>query len=183
MTNTTHEARLSHVDELKELSQDGHLHDAALVALADGQAELGGACMEHLASCTHCSGRLEQAAELSFALDLCLAPSDPRAAPGAQPEFGAPALRLPRKALVAALGLAALGALPGLLRGAPALDLRRVLQAAAVSARALNQALHSPRLNSSLLASALPFLLAALLLAFGTVIALRYSDTTRKHHV
>lgn len=88
---------------------DGHLGDAALAALADGQDDaLEAAARAHVASCDACAGRLADEALLSVdvgALVRAAAP-EPMAQSAARP--------LPRLAVALALLVAIVGALPAL---------------------------------------------------------------------
>lgn len=84
---------------------DGHLMDAAIIALADGQDEiLPNACTQHALDCESCAHRVGEAAMLAARVGDALRSVTP-----------APArARLPRALLAVALLLAAVGALPSL---------------------------------------------------------------------
>lgn len=91
---------------------DGHLSDVALTALADGEVSLLTARAErHVSSCDACSTRLCDLAMLSAKLSESLAAQSRESARAEQP--------MPVVALLIALGVALLGALPTLL-AAPA---------------------------------------------------------------
>lgn len=115
----TTEDRLPH-----ELSfqADGHVTDLVLDSLADGETAIVPAdAHAHLSGCGACTERLGAAALLSWRASERLVAAHrhvlpaPVAVPIAQDK---PSRALPVRALVAAFGLAALGALPMVLDGA-----------------------------------------------------------------
>jgi hypothetical protein len=122
---------------------DGHLHDVAVTAIADGEgALLPESARAHAATCDACRERVEHAAWLSSSLEQALgAPQAARAGVERRP--------FPVAAAVGALLVAALGTLPALfdagrtVMGLPSLIARArpvVLQTLAALARSV--ALH-----------------------------------------
>jgi len=84
---------------------DGHLQDAAIVALADGQdGILPDGCAQHATDCEACAHRVGEAALLAAQVGDALSAVKPVAARA----------RLPRALVAVALVLAVLGALPSL---------------------------------------------------------------------
>jgi len=91
--------------EREAWTADGHLEDAAVVALADGQdGILPDGCSQHATSCEACAHRVGEAALLAAEVGDALLTVKPAAAPA----------RLPRVLVALALLVAVVGALPSL---------------------------------------------------------------------
>ncbi|MCA9641933.1 MAG: hypothetical protein H6718_02705 [Polyangiaceae bacterium] len=161
-----------------DLDETGHLSEEAIVACADGQLDLvTPLVLQHLDGCAACGDHVSNAAELSFRFDLALAPEAEELATAL-----APASRgVPRAALAAALLLAVVGILPSALGSAWSVNLRPLWQATQVTLRSLPQLMNSVRAENPL-GSLAPFLLAVLLMAIGTAIALRQTIATRNQN-
>ena len=87
--------------------EDGHLSDAALAALGDGEIEIvGDEASHHAESCTQCAGRLANLATLAREVGVALAP--------VAAERTRAARRFPAGLVLAALALAGLGLAPSL---------------------------------------------------------------------
>ncbi|MEZ4372446.1 MAG: hypothetical protein R3B07_16585 [Polyangiaceae bacterium] len=166
-----------------DLDDTGHLSEEAIVACADGQLDLvTPLALQHLDGCVACGEQVGAAAELSLHFDLALAPELEALAPAAATQAAIPARRaVPKAAIAAALLLAALGVLPSVLGSSGSVDLRPLWQAALVTLRSLPQLMNSMRAESPL-GTAAPFLLALLLMAIGTGIALRQTIATRNQN-
>jgi hypothetical protein len=110
---------------------DGHLADAALSALADGQDSIvPREAVQHLDGCDACTQRLGEAALLSYAAADVLALAAVEVAP-----VSARSWRAPLFAIACGLAVALVAALPKLL-AAPAM-LRSILAALPAFARSL----------------------------------------------
>lgn len=99
------------------LDGDGHLGEAALVALADG-VELAPGHGAHAEQCEHCAARLADAALASLELGTALRERAARAEAGEHRAAGLAAARPPRWALALASLLVVVGSLPELASGA-----------------------------------------------------------------
>jgi hypothetical protein len=92
---------------------DGHVSDVALTALADGEdALLPEAARSHVEGCDSCTERLGEQALMSLSLSRALGSSENA------PAYAPTSLPLPLGAVLAALVVAVLGALPRFLGGA-----------------------------------------------------------------
>lgn len=130
-------------DELVFL-RDGHLHDVALTAIADGQdAIVPETALAHLELCPDCTRRLSDQAWLSASLGAVLAPSGRNAlAFDAPVNMGFPVLWVLVATALAALGLfvdgsalgSSLGALPALVFHGSPIAIRTVERAFATQA-------------------------------------------------
>lgn len=140
---------------------DGHLSDAALVALADGQdALLDADARAHAETCEACAGKLADLALESVAVGAALA----GAAAAERAE-----VRFPTIAVAVAVALGALGALPSLLEGrwsAAVLDAPHWI---ATFGAAVLSAFHT--FFSSPLGTATTFASAVLLVVSGALVA------------
>lgn len=97
---------------------DGHANDVAITALADGQtALLPQDVTAHVHACAHCTEQLGAAALLSLSIGEALTALPASAPESTQaPSVARRLATLPLRAVAAAIGLAALGALPTLVR-------------------------------------------------------------------
>jgi hypothetical protein len=169
---------------------DGHLGEAALACVADGETALVPAlALVHLELCAHCTGRLGEAALLSMAAGEALRTASPAVAPakGAAPMMAVavrpvavPVLRarrpLPVAAIAAALLLVGLTAVPALfddVTSAPGAIVGAIvgaISAVPFAARMAASFLHSPwALGTGALAAKAVF--AVVMMAVGLRIA------------
>ncbi len=143
------------------LDRDGHLSEAALVALADG-VELEPGLGAHAERCEQCAARLAEAALGSLELGAALREHAERTAGAHAPKLAA--ARPPRWALALASLLVVLGSLPELASGSAWIAAARL--SAAMAKRALRSLVGLAGTPEAALATGLS------LVGIGVVVAL-----------